>query len=91
MCTLLFDQLTSHYEGHLRPRLAGMSDEEYFFEPVPGCWSIRPRSRATSPMAAGAAEMVADFARPAIDHQSATCLATADEAMHLLDETCTAW
>jgi hypothetical protein len=26
-------------------RLAGLRDEEYFWEPVPGCWSIRPRGQ----------------------------------------------
>lgn len=24
-----------------RQRLAGLSDDEYFWEPVPGCWSVR--------------------------------------------------
>ncbi len=28
MRDLLVDRLASHFEGHLRPRLAGMSDEE---------------------------------------------------------------
>ena len=27
-----------------RTRLVGLSDEEYFWEPAPGCWSIRERS-----------------------------------------------
>ena len=27
---------------HLRPRLDGLTDEEYFWEPVPGCWTVRP-------------------------------------------------
>jgi len=26
-------------------RLGGLSDAEYFWEPVPGCWSIRPRGQ----------------------------------------------
>ncbi|MFF2761725.1 FAD-dependent oxidoreductase, partial [Streptomyces albidoflavus] len=26
----------------LRPRLAGLTDAEYFWEPVEGCWNIRP-------------------------------------------------
>ncbi len=49
----LRDQLSWHVEQHVWPRLAGLTDEEYFWEPVPGCWSIRPRAEATSPMAAG--------------------------------------
>lgn len=26
----------------LRQRVEGMTDEEYFWEPAPGCWSVRP-------------------------------------------------
>jgi hypothetical protein len=29
--------------NRLAGRLAGMGDEEYFWEPVPGCWSLRQR------------------------------------------------
>jgi hypothetical protein len=54
---LLLAQLTDHYEGQLRPYLEGLSDDEYRFEPVAGCWSIRPLAEARSPMAAGAGEM----------------------------------
>jgi len=28
--------------GRLTERLGGLTDEEYFWEPVPGCWSLRP-------------------------------------------------
>jgi hypothetical protein len=38
----------------LRSRLEGLTDEEYFWEPAPGCWSIRRRLdgswRAESPL-----------------------------------------
>jgi hypothetical protein len=34
-------QLDFHWEHQLRPRLVGLTDDEYFWEPVPGCWSIR--------------------------------------------------
>jgi DinB superfamily len=37
----LLGQLDFYYERSLRPRLAGLTDEEYFWEPVDGCWSIR--------------------------------------------------
>ncbi|MGH9041233.1 MAG: DinB family protein, partial [Acidimicrobiia bacterium] len=60
----LLEQLTWHWDGHLRPRLAGLTDEEYFWEPVDGCWSIRPRGEARSAMAAGGGDMVADFEFP---------------------------
>jgi hypothetical protein len=37
----LVDQLDWHWSRQLRPRLAGLTDDEYFWEPVPGCWSLR--------------------------------------------------
>lgn len=72
---LALAQLTDHYEGHLRPHLEGLSDDEYFFEPVAGCWSIRQRADARSPMAAGAGEMVADFELPEPDPAPFTTIA----------------
>ncbi|HET8589626.1 MAG TPA: DinB family protein [Nakamurella sp.] len=57
-------QLTWHWEAQLRPRLAGLTDEEYFWEPVRGCWNIRPRGAATTPMAAGGGDLVMDYAYP---------------------------
>lgn len=58
------EQLTWHWEAQLRPGLEGLTDEEHLWEPVPGCWSIRPRAEATTPMAAGGGDLVADFAYP---------------------------
>lgn len=72
---LVLAQLTDHYEKHLRPRLDALSDDEYRFEPVAGCWSIRPRAEARSPMAAGAGEMVADFELPEPDPAPFTTIA----------------
>jgi hypothetical protein len=60
----LLDQLTWHWEHQLRPGLEGMTDEEHLWEPVPGCWSIRPRGEAATPMAAGGGAHVADIAFP---------------------------
>lgn len=60
----LLEQLTWHWEAQLRPKLVGLSDDEYRWEPVPGCWSLRPRSEAATPMAAGGGDVVADFAFP---------------------------
>jgi len=37
----LVDQLDFHWTSQLRPRLEGLTDEEYLWEPVPGCWSVR--------------------------------------------------
>ncbi|MER7440364.1 DinB family protein [Micromonospora avicenniae] len=35
-------QLEFYWNVHLRPRLDGLTDEEYFWEPVEGCWNLRP-------------------------------------------------
>jgi hypothetical protein len=48
-------QLTWHWEHHGRPRLEGLSDAEYFWEPVEGCWTIRRSEGGV---------MVADFVFP---------------------------
>jgi hypothetical protein len=37
---LLVDQLDFYMNAHLRPRLVGLSDEEFFWEPAVGCWSV---------------------------------------------------
>lgn len=34
-------------------RLTGLGDEEYLWEPVPGCWSIRRRGEAATPRGFG--------------------------------------
>jgi hypothetical protein len=71
----LLDQLTWHYEHHVVPRLAGLSDDEYFWEPVEVCWSIRPRSQARTALASGAGELVADFEYPEPDPPPLTTIA----------------
>ncbi|MEV5016446.1 DinB family protein [Streptomyces sp. NPDC053780] len=47
-------------------RLAGLGDEEYLWEPVDGCWSIRRRSEAVTPRAYGPGEWVLDKGAPDI-------------------------
>jgi hypothetical protein len=37
---LLLDQLEHHWVGQLRPRLDGLTDDEYLWEPVPGAWNV---------------------------------------------------
>lgn len=60
----LIDQLDWHWQNQLRARFDGLSDEEFLWEPVPGCWSIRPRDEATSAQARGAGEYVIDWEYP---------------------------
>jgi hypothetical protein len=38
---LIVGQLEFYWDVHLRPRLDGLTDDEYFWEPVPGMWSVR--------------------------------------------------
>src|SRR5688572_12184978 len=60
----LLDQLTFHWDGHLRPKLDGLTDEEYLWEPAPGAWSLRARADAVTSMAAGGGDLVLDFEHP---------------------------
>ncbi|MBB4932263.1 hypothetical protein F4561_003083 [Lipingzhangella halophila] len=41
------DQLTAYCDNELWPGLVGLSDEEYLWEPVVGCWSLRPAPDGT--------------------------------------------
>ncbi|TDD91443.1 DinB family protein [Actinomadura darangshiensis] len=61
---LLRDQLTWHWTNQLRARLDGLTDEEYFWEPAPGCWNVRPRGTGSAPVQAGSGAMTIDFAFP---------------------------
>jgi len=60
----LRSQLEWHWENQLRPRLDGLTDDEYFWEPVTGCWSVRPCDRAAAKEVAGSGEFVLEFAFP---------------------------
>jgi hypothetical protein len=62
---MLVDQLDWLWRNQTRPRLAGLTDDEYFWEPVPGCWSVRPKGTSTAPIAVGAGDYVMEVARPA--------------------------
>ncbi|MEV1048883.1 DinB family protein [Streptomyces sp. NPDC049916] len=47
-------------------RLTGLGDEEYLWEPVAGCWSIRRREEAVTPRAYGPGAWVIDKGAPRI-------------------------
>ncbi len=70
----LLDQLEWHWEHQLRPRLDGLTDDEYFREPVPGCWSIRHGGSATS-MSLGGGDYLIEYAYPAPDPAPVTTIA----------------
>lgn len=62
----LVDQLDFHWHGHLRPRLEGLTDEEYHFSPAPDelTWGVRPRGTGAAEMQGGTGEFTIDFAYP---------------------------
>lgn len=61
----LAEQLDFHWREQLRPRLDGLTDEEYFWEPVPDCWTIRRDGARTFP----------DFAYPPPQPEPVTTIA----------------
>ncbi|MEJ8280135.1 DinB family protein [Pseudonocardia spirodelae] len=73
--TRLLDQLAFQWDTALRPRLAGLTDDEYLWEPAPGAWSVRPRARARGSHAAGGGDLVIDFAFPEPDPPPVTTIA----------------
>ena len=71
----LAEQLDWHWRTHLRPRLDGLTDEEYRWEPVPGMWNVRPRGTSTAPITAGTGDLTVDFAFPEPDPAPVTTIA----------------
>jgi hypothetical protein len=61
--TSLTDQVDWHWRAQARPRLDGLTDSEYFWEPVADCWSIRPRAEAVA-MPVGSGDFIIDFDLP---------------------------
>jgi len=61
---MLRDQLEWHWKEQLRQRLDGLTDEEYFWEPVPDAWSVRRRGTSSAPIQAGSGDVTIDFAFP---------------------------
>ncbi|GGK62509.1 hypothetical protein GCM10011509_08590 [Ornithinimicrobium pekingense] len=63
----LHEQLDWHWQVQARPRLEGLTDEEYLWEPAPGTWNVR---RGQDPVPgtvtrrAGAGEWLLDLGDP---------------------------
>ena len=79
----LVDQLEWHWDHQLRPRLDGLTDEEYFWQPVPGCWTVSRRGESAAPMSLGAGEFTRDYAMPPHDREPVTTIAW--RLAHLID------
>ncbi|MFF2084467.1 DinB family protein [Nocardia sp. NPDC058176] len=60
----LRDQWEFHWNHQIRARLDGLTDDEYFWSPVPEAWSVRPRGTSTAPIQGGTGDFTIDFAFP---------------------------
>lgn len=58
---LLDEQLSWHVEGHVLPRLAGLTDDEYHWQPVAGSWGVR---RKRDPGEPGGGDWTCDIVVP---------------------------
>ncbi|WP_407443172.1 DinB family protein [Rhodococcus sp. (in: high G+C Gram-positive bacteria)] len=67
--------LRDQFATPVRTRLDGLTDAEYFWEPTPDCWNVRPRGTGTAPVQAGSGDMTIDFAFPEPDPSPFTTIA----------------
>lgn len=50
--------------SHLAEVLADVADDEFFWEPVPGCWTVHDRSEQRAESADGSGQWVIDYEVP---------------------------
>ena len=68
--TVLIDQIEFDIRAQLRPRLEGLTDEEYLFDPTPAgkAWTVHPRipdeELAPNRLQGGSGAMAIDFEMP---------------------------
>ncbi|HEU5333850.1 MAG TPA: DinB family protein [Actinocrinis sp.] len=79
----LVDQLEWHWQQQLRPRLDGLTDDEYFWQPVPGCWTLSRRGESSAPVSLGTGEFTLDYAKPPHGREPVTTIAW--RLAHLID------
>lgn len=60
----LRDQIDWHWTHQLRERLEGLTDDEYFAEPAPNCWNVRPRGTSDAAIQGGSGGMIIEFEFP---------------------------
>lgn len=75
LTTLLLEQIDAHWTHQLRPRLDGLADAEYLWEPVPDAWNVRRRGTGNAPVQAGSGAFTIDFAFPPPDPEPVTTIA----------------
>ncbi|MQY17037.1 DinB family protein [Nocardia macrotermitis] len=71
----LREQCEDHWERQVRPRLAGLTDEEYFWSPVPNPWNVTPRGASSAAIQGGSGDFTIDFAYPEPDPVPFTTIA----------------
>ncbi|MEU5529335.1 hypothetical protein ABZ744_20600 [Micromonospora chersina] len=79
----LVDQLEWHWQHQLRPWLDGLTDDEYFWQPVPGAWTLSRHGQSSAPVSVGAGEFTLDYASP--PHHRAPVTTIAWRLAHLVD------
>ncbi|WP_306213837.1 DinB family protein [Actinoplanes sp. RD1] len=62
--TILIDQWEWHWQHHVRERIAGLTDDEYFWSPVADAWNVRPRGTSSAPVQAGTGGFTIDYGFP---------------------------
>jgi hypothetical protein len=88
---LLLDQLEHHWTGQLRPRLDGLTDDEYLWEPVPPPVTTISWRIAHLVVGVFGARNASHFDGPPADYETWTYPATADGALAQLDEGYARW
>jgi len=79
--TVLVDQIEYHMREFMRPRLEGLTDEEYVYDPTGDgdIWTVHPRTPAELPpptsIQGGSGAMVIDFEAPEPDPAPFTTIA----------------
>jgi hypothetical protein len=71
----LVSQLEWHWEHQLRPRLAGLTDDEYFWAPGPDYWTISKKGESEAPISVGAGEFTMDYGIPTPEPEPLTTIA----------------
>ncbi len=71
----LAEQLDWHWQQQIRPGLDGLTDDEYLWEPVAGCWSVRRRADEGATPVHGSGEYGIEFAWPEPDPPPVTTIA----------------
>jgi hypothetical protein len=71
---LLLAQYDTSHE-YLAARLRNIDDREFFWEPVPGCWSVRRQAEAVTPHVIGGGDWVLDYERAELDPAPVTTIA----------------